>query len=238
MIKKLLLFGVFTLGTSLYTSQVNTKSGTPLTKQKQQEPTYEDLMSTAMKQFESANSVVALQSAYDEFMKIGKKEKKEWIPYYYAAFAQKKRGDLFLKENKIKDLDDAIYFSQKSLDESKRLSPNNVEIYVIQKYLYQLRKNKIPSEIYQSGGPLALQVLSSAYKLDDKNPRVLLLKAEDLVNTPKEYGGDKEKGIEMYKKALSQFSSYKVKVDKDRKPILFYPTWGKELAQEALEKKK
>ena len=237
MIKKL-LYGLFVLAFAFSYAQVQTDSKFQQVQQKEKEPSYEDLMKSTLSIFESATTSQAYQTAYEDFLKIGKKERSLWIPYYYAAFAQKKRGDLFLKENKINELDDAIYYGQKALDESKKLSPDNVENMVIQKYFYQQRKLKVPSEIYQTGGPLALQVLSSAYKLDSNNPRVLMVKAEDLVNTPKEYGGNKEKGIEMYRKALTQFDNYKVKLGKDRKPILFYPTWGKDIVEEVLQKSK
>ena len=43
--------------------------------------------------------------------------------------------------------------------------------------------------------------------------------AEDLYFTPEQFGGSKEKGIELFKKALDQFKTYKLKSSLD-------PNWG------------
>lgn len=50
------------------------------------------------------------------------------------------------------------------------------------------------------------------------NPRVMLMRAMSLVFAPPEYGGDREKGIELWKQAIAAF-------EKDR-PGPLMPDWG------------
>jgi cytochrome c-type biogenesis protein CcmH/NrfG len=61
--------------------------------------------------------------------------------------------------------------------------------------------------------------LNEAKKLDPENPRISILEAEDLYYTPEQFGGSKSKGIELFKKALEQFKTYKTKSSVD-------PNWG------------
>ena len=76
-----------------------------------------------------------------------------------------------------------------------------------------------PMERWQTEGQAAQQALGEAKKLDPENPRITLLEAEDLYFTPEQFGGSKEKGIELFKKALEQFKTYKLKGNLD-------PNWG------------
>lgn len=206
----------------------------------EKEPTYEEKMQNALTQLNQTSTKEAYEALATEFIEIGKKEKgKEWLPYYYATYALIKKGYIVLEEGKAnapkpnKELEDVLYYAQKPLNESMKITADNVENYVLQKLLYQLRKQIVPAQIYQTGGPLALQILSVAFKLDPQNPRVLMLKGEDSYFTSKEFGGDKDKGIDFYKKALVQFDAYKPK-SKNKKPIPFYPTWGKEEVEKIL----
>ncbi|MBC7555877.1 MAG: hypothetical protein H7195_02830, partial [Chryseobacterium sp.] len=60
----------------------------------------------------------------------------------------------------------------------------------------------------------------AAEKMDPENPRITLLKAEDTYYTPEQFGGSKEKGIELFKKAQAQFAVYK-------STSALSPSWGK-----------
>lgn len=75
-------------------------------------------------------------------------------------------------------------------------------------------------ERYMTFGTKATEQLAMAEKTDPNNPRILLIKAEDIYFTPEQYGGSKEKGMELFKKALEKFNSYQTKTDLD-------PNWGK-----------
>lgn len=73
-------------------------------------------------------------------------------------------------------------------------------------------------------GMKAQEELTKAEKLNPNNPRVTLIKAEDIYFTPEQYGGSKTKGMEMFKSALEKFNSFKPKTNLE-------PNWGKEEAE-------
>ena len=73
-------------------------------------------------------------------------------------------------------------------------------------------------------GVKAAEELKTAEQLDPTNPRIVLIKAEDMYFTPEQYGGSKTKGIELFKQALEKFNAFKPKSALD-------PNWGKGEAQ-------
>lgn len=205
-----------------------------LSAQVEKEPTYLELLSEKVSRVEAAKTSQnqdQLTQLSAEFLELADKEKKEWLPYYYASYLLILKGQILVQENKNKEIEDVAYHAQKPLYAAKKLSPNNPEILVLQKLIYQLEKYIKPSEIYQNGGPMAVQLVSEMRKKFPKNPRVTMLIGEDLVLTSKQYGGNKEKGIEQLQKALAQFEAFKPESN-------LHPNWGKEIVEKLLENAK
>lgn len=193
------------------------------------EKTYEQLMQENLALLPNSKTEEDLDRVYQSFIKIGDKERKEWLPYYYASYAKIIHGKNLVKDKKgDEELITTLDFAQKALNKSMLIN-ENVENWVLQKLIYQLEYYEKPVTEYQKGGALALQALSQAEKLDSRNPRVALLKSEDLYFSPKNKGGDKVKGMDFYKKTLKLFNSYKSKIQ-------FYPTWGAEEVEAMIEK--
>lgn len=193
------------------------------------EKTYTQLMQENLALLPNSKTAEDFERLYQSFIKIGDKEKKAWLPYYYAAYAKVLHGKNLVREGKGgEELMTTADLAQKALKKSMALS-ENAENWIMQKLVYQLEYYEKPVTEYQKGGAMALQALSLAEKLDARNPRVALLKSEDLYFSPKNKGGDKVKGMDFYKKTLKLFSSYKSKIQ-------FYPTWGAEEAEAVIEK--
>ena len=152
----------------------------------------------------------------NDFARIGDKEKTLWQPYYYAAFSIIKKGRTLMQQNQLSQLDDVAKEAQNYIE---ALSPNNAEIYILKKMNHGLKMMVNPMERWQTEGQAAQVALNEAKKLDPENPRISILEAEDLYYTPEQFGGSKTKGIELFKKALEQFKTYKVKSSVD-------PNWG------------
>ena len=87
-----------------------------------------------------------------------------------------------------------------------------------------------PMSRFMTEGASAQTALAKAEQLDPQNPRISILKAEDLYYTPAQFGGSKEKGLELFQKALDQFNTYKTKSNID-------PNWGKSEAEYFLSAK-
>ncbi|MGZ5198082.1 MAG: hypothetical protein ACXWB7_09035 [Kaistella sp.] len=185
---------------------------------------YEKAMTTKIahvKQQKTADEFTALAN---DFKRIGDKEKTQWLPYYYAAFSTIQKGRMAMREGKLAELDPIASEAQKSLDRAMELNKDSAENLILQKMIHGLKMMVDPQARFMSEGMLAAEALSKAEKLDAENPRITLLKAEDMYFTPEQFGGSKTKGLELFQKALDQFKVYQPK-------SLLDPNWGKGQAE-------
>ena len=182
---------------------------------------------TKLDQIKTADGFTALSN---DFLRIGEKEKSQWLPYYYAAFAQIQKGRLMMQQNNLSELDAVAAEAQKPLDKAMELNPENAENFILTKMIHSLKMMVDPMTRYMTEGTLAAQALAKAEKLDPENPRITLLKAEDTYFTPEQFGGSKEKGLQLFQKALDQFGAYKT-------GAAFDPSWGKGEAEYFLKQK-
>lgn len=184
---------------------------------------YEKVMKEKIDKIEAGKTAEEFQILANDFQRIADKEKGKWQPSYYTAYSYIQKGRILMRENKVQGLDEVADQAQKYLDEAKGFE-NNAEIQLLQKMIYSLKMMVNPMERYMTFGMKATEQLASAEKLDPNNPRIALIKAEDVYFTPEQYGGSQSKGIELFKKALEKFDSYKPKTDLD-------PNWGKSEAE-------
>lgn len=178
-------------------------------------------------QTKTPDEFVALSN---DFVRIGDKEKTQWLPYYYASLTQIMKGRSLMMSGKLDALDAIAAEAQKFLDKSSELNPENAENYILQKMIHGLKMMVDPMSRFMTEGASAQTALAKAEQLDPQNPRISILKAEDLYYTPAQFGGSKEKGLELFQKALDQFNTYKTKSNID-------PNWGKSEAEYFLSAK-
>lgn len=191
---------------------------------------YESAMTEKISKIEQHLKTDDFQTLSNDFTRIGNAEKTQWLPYYYAAFAQIQKGRILMREQKMSELDAVAAEAQKSLDKAMELSKDNAELYILQKMIHGLKMMVNPMERYMTEGSLAAENLAKAEKLDAENPRITLLKAEDTYFTPEQFGGSKTKGLELFQKALDQFKVYKT-------ASALNPNWGKAEAEYFLSQK-
>lgn len=166
----------------------------------------------------------------NDFKRIGDKEKTQWLPYYYAAFATIQKGRLAMRKGKKEELDSIAGEAQKYLDLAMELNKDNAENLILQKMIHSLKMMVNPQQRFMSEGMLAAEALSKAEKIDAENPRITLMRAEDSYYTPEQFGGSKTKGLELFQKALDQYKVYQPKTT-------LYPNWGKGEAEYFLANK-
>lgn len=166
----------------------------------------------------------------NDFKRIGDKEKTQWLPYYYAAFATIQRGRALMREGKTEALDPIAAEAQKYLNLAMELNKDNAENLILQKMIHSLKMMVNPQQRFMSEGMLAAEALSKAEKIDAQNPRITLMRAEDTYYTPEQFGGSKSKGLELFQKALDQYTVYQPKTNLD-------PNWGKGEAEYFLANK-
>lgn len=185
---------------------------------------YEKVLTEKIAKIEACKTPEDFQILANDFQRIAEKETTKWLPNYYAAFSYIQKGRVLMREGKMQDLDAVADQAQKYIDAAESVDKENSEIHLLQKMIYSLKMMVNPEERYMTFGMKAQEELMKAEKLNPNNPRVTLIKAEDIYFTPEQYGGSKTKGMEMFKVALEKFNSFKPKTNLD-------PNWGKEEAE-------
>lgn len=189
---------------------------------------YESAMAKNVQRFESAQTPETLTALSNDFTRIADKEKSQWLPYYYAAYATIEKGRVQMRGGDVSGLDAVSDEAQKNVDKALALSPDNAELLILQKMIHGLRMIVDPQTHYMTEAASGAQALAKAEKLDPENPRITLLRAEDTYYTPEQFGGSKEKGLALFQKALEQYNNY-------QPAGKLYPSWGKGEAEYFLQ---
>lgn len=185
---------------------------------------YEKIMTEKIAKIETCKSAEDFQNLANDFQRIGDKEKGKWLPNYYTAFSYIQKGRVLMRDGKMESLDEVADQAQKYIDAAESAEKNNSEIHLLQKMVFSLKMMVNPQQRYITYGTQAANELKKAEDFDPANPRVALIKAEDVYFTPEQYGGSKAKGLELFKVSLEKFNAYKPKTTLD-------PNWGKSEAE-------
>lgn len=191
---------------------------------------FEKVMNEKISKIAAAQTTEDLTAISNDFVRIGDKEKTQWLPYYYAAHATIEKGRKLMRTGQVAELDAIAADAQKNVDKAMEISKDNAELLILQKMIHSLKMMVDPQARFMSEGMLAADALSKAAKLEPENPRISLLKGEDTYFTPEQFGGSKTEGLALLQKSVDQFKVYKPKTALD-------PTWGKEEAEYFLTNK-
>lgn len=186
--------------------------------------TYEKIMGEKIAKIETCKTPEDFHTLANDFQRIADKEKGKWLPNYYAAFSYIQKGRVLMREKKLDQLDAIADQAQKFVDAAMASEPDNSEIYLLQKMIYSLKMMVNPMQRYMTFGMKAQEIIEKAQSLNGENPRVTLIRAEDIYFTPEQYGGSKAKGMDLFKVALQQFETFKPATTLD-------PNWGKAEAE-------
>ena len=159
------------------------------------------------------------------FERIATAEPDKWLPYYYVSqintvisFGEKDEQKLSKQLEKAKEF----------LDVAKAISPDNPEI-LIQEALINTAWIAFDGVTY--GMTLSqenVQLYQKAMEIAPDNPRVILSKAEWDMGSARYFGKDVTPYCKDVDRALELFATFKSETP-------FYPTWGKERAEEVLK---
>jgi hypothetical protein len=185
---------------------------------------YEKVMTEKINKLEATRSPEELQALANDFQRIADKEKDKWQPSYYTALAYIQKGRAQMQGGNNQALEETADQAQKFVDAAEAMEKNNSEIHLLQKMIYSLKMMVNPMERFRTFGAQAEEELKKAEQLDPTNPRVTLIKAEDVYYTPEQFGGSKTKGMELFKTAMEKFGTFKPKT-------ALNPNWGKTEAQ-------
>jgi len=196
-----------------------------------QSPKYAGAMQARMVTFDTARTAETLTDLANSFERIAEAEKTQWHPYYYAALAHTyagyqqvrgKMGGMAAVVDPVADKADAL------LAKAEALSANNSEIWVVRKMILSLRMLGDPMNRYMSLKGQIDAALETAQKLNPDNPRIYLLQAQDLWNTPEQFGGSKTEAKKLFGLALQKFDSFRPDGE-------LAPNWGRKTAESFLK---
>ena len=185
---------------------------------------YVNFMKKNIAALDSAKSPEDLQVSANNFERIANTEKDAWLPNYYAAYAYIMKA-FYVKE--MKDIDPLCDKADVLLANAESLSQNNSEIATLKAMCLTARMRADGSR-GMTMGPKATMILQQALQQQPTgNPRALMQMAQMKFYTPPAFGGGKDAGIELLKKSIAAYDSFKPASELD-------PTWGKPYAVELL----
>lgn len=189
---------------------------------------YEKEMVLNITRMDQATSPKSLDVLAQEFSSVSKKNPNDWLPYYYTALAYLNKGHMLYDKQELSRLDALADEADRNIAAAEKLTPMNPELYILKKMSHRLRMLVDPMSRFMTELQASNDALAMARKLDPSNPRVTLLEAQDLYYTPENYGGNKAQAIEMFKKSIEQFKTFKPKTPLD-------PSWGQKQAERFLK---
>ena len=153
----------------------------------------------------------------NNFERIAKAEKNQWLPYYYAALTQVLYGFSQPDMNGGDPIaDKALGF----LNKADSLSKDNSEISCVKSMVATLQMLVNPQQRFMQMSQKIEGELQAAMAQDPANPRPYYLKGQNLKNTPAAFGGGCEAALPFFEKSKSRFDSFK-----SENPLA--PNWGK-----------
>lgn len=166
-----------------------------------------------------------LLTVANNFERIAIAEKKQWLPYYYAAFSQVNYG--FMEQDKTKT-DGYADKANELIAKADSLSPNNSEISCIKSMIASCHMMVNPMQRWQEYGQESSSHLEAAITQDPTNPRPHFLKGQGLKYTPEQFGGGCKTAKPELQKAMDKYNAFKLASE-------LHPNWGKELVERLLK---
>jgi hypothetical protein len=181
-----------------------------------QETKYQSAMKKAVLMLDTTAQTSTYITMKNVFERIALSEKKEWLPYYYAAYCAMR---ITYREKDINKLDMKADIAQALLDKADSLSPKNSEIACVKAMIVYSR---IEVDVMSRGpkyGLMGENLLKESIALDPTNPRPYLTIGDGKFSLPEQFGGDKKLACQLFDKANALFAS---KPQDD-----FSPRWGR-----------
>ncbi|NJN43118.1 MAG: hypothetical protein HC811_13715 [Flammeovirgaceae bacterium] len=122
-----------------------------------------------------AETLEDYQTTVNSFERIAQGEKTKWEPYYYASF-----GYIMMSMNSQDNTqkDSYLDLAVKSLDQAKKLKPEDSEITALEGFIVMMRVAADPASRGAQLSGFSMQLFGKALALDPNNPRALALLAQ------------------------------------------------------------
>jgi hypothetical protein len=156
-------------------------------------------------------------SLANNFERIATSEKKEWLPFYYAAYCR--INNAYMQANPSGN--DAIAeYATNLINKADSLLPNNSEISCIKSMIASLQMMVNPQARWGQYGPISQKAMAAAMEQDPTNPRPYMLKGQGLKFTPVSFGGGCKTALVPLTTAIEKYATFKPASE-------IAPNWGK-----------
>lgn len=148
----------------------------------------------------------------------------EWVramAFYYAAWGEWALSHADLQSGDMASAQTTLLRAEKAARAGLALRPDDVEFVVMLADVLIWRLVADSSQ-FAAIAPEVRTLRGRAFALQPENPRALIMDAGLIFNTPPERGGDRQKGLTMWKRAITLFEQEAVKPAAD--PLR--PDWG------------
>ena len=178
---------------------------------------YTTFLTEAIHDVLTSGDAVAGQQALNKLGRAAQAQATDWRPRYYQAYGNIRLG--FMTENdeqqdKLFDQADA------NIQQARKLGADESELQVLQAYVYQGRIMVSPMLRGMKFTGMVQESLNKAEKLNPANPRVYLLRGNDLYFRPAMFGGGAEAARPHYERARKVFAA--------AQPAALAPSWGEQ----------
>jgi len=190
-----------------------------------QQTKYQQAMVRNLATLDTVTRKTTYRALIDAFERIHRVETSEWAPVYYMAYCA---AELAKAERDPAKIDAAADRAEAYLNTADSLHANPVEVLCLRSILAFARLNVDFMERGPKYMKLGNQYLQKALAKDPDNPRANLLLAQSSLFTPEQFGGDKQAGYKLLKRANQLYAT------EPTDPIA--PTWGKDIAAQLLAK--
>ncbi|PSL48793.1 hypothetical protein CLV51_101121 [Chitinophaga niastensis] len=189
---------------------------------------YQDAMSKQTAELDSSSTFTpdGLQQKANTFERIADAEKNQWLPYYYAAYAEVMQTFMLKDKSQIDPLADK---AEANLDKAEALSQKNSEIACIRSLVATARLTVDPMTRGMKYGAEAASLLEQAKAYNPENPRIYMLQGQSLLFTPEQFGGSKSRAKTTFELALEKFAAFKPESN-------IAPHWGEPYTRQLLAK--
>jgi hypothetical protein len=186
---------------------------------------YTEIMENSLKQYSEAKSADEMIAIAQKFERIAMAEKTQWLPFYYSSLIKARMSFMGIGGDKDVVADEA----QALIEKAENLSKNNCEILCVKSMIATAKMLVDPQGRYMQYGMQMNQFLQEAKKADAENPRPYILEANNLINTPEQYGGGCNTSKPVAEKALELFTKFKPSSE-------LFPNWGKDMIEQILNR--
>jgi len=162
-------------------------------------------MEANLKLLDTASSPATFIMLANSFERIGKAEKNQWQPFYYAAFCYA------IMAGNVPDKSKIDFLAEKAgsyLALADALEKNNSEISSLQGMILYTRVLVDPMSRWQTIGKEAIDQLAKAKQQDPANPRPFLIDARAKLHTPEGLGGGPKATKSIIDQCLAKFKTF------------------------------